>query len=151
VALRLGPDCVLVPDLVVVAAPPTGEGTSAGGDATGTNAGPDDRQGILDAAAALMAIEVVGRDHGAVDRSFKAQLYARSRIPYSVLIDHDSPFAVADMIIGGRYHEYARAGGGERLRIEEPFLLDLDLDAVTAVELEDAATVALNQTPAETS
>jgi hypothetical protein len=77
---------------------------------------------------------VVGSDHGAADRSFKLQLYARSRIPYSLLLDHDGPFAVADMIIGGRYHEYARAGGEETLLIEEPFRLELELAEITAPE-----------------
>jgi Putative restriction endonuclease len=121
--LRLGLDCVLVPDLVVTAAPSPDEG-----------AGETREPVVLDAAAALMVIEVVGSDHGATDRSFKLQLYARSRIPYSLLLDHDGPFAVADMIIGGRYHEYARAGGDETLLIEEPFRLELDLAEVTAPE-----------------
>jgi len=128
VPLRLGPDCVLVPDLVVTAA--------TEGD------GEDDDEGfgyVIEAAAALMVIEVVGRDHGITDRSFKPQLYARSRIPYSLLIDHDGPTAVADMIIGGRYHEYARAGAGEQLRIEEPFVLELDLGAVAEVDEEPEA------------
>jgi hypothetical protein len=135
VALRLGPDCVLVPDLVVVAAPPATDGEDAGEEAEDHDPGT-----VLDAAAALMVIEVVGSDHGATDRTFKPQLYARSRIPYSLLIDHDGPFAVADMIIGGRYHEYAR--GAERLRIEEPFVLDLDLVAATAGEEPSAETPA---------
>ena len=128
VPLRLGPDCVLVPDLVVTAA--------TEGD------GEDDDEGfgyVIEAAAALMVIEVVGRDHGIADRSFKPQIYARSRIPYSLLIDHDGPTAVAEMIIGGRYHEYARAGAGEQLRIEEPFVLDLDLVAVAGVDEEPEA------------
>jgi hypothetical protein len=120
VPLRLGTDCVLVPDLVVTAA--RGDG---GGDA------PEVLDDVLDAAAALMVIEVVGSDHGVTDRSFKPQLYARSGIPYSIVIDHDGPFAIADMIISGRYYEYARAGDGEQLRIEEPFVLDLDLATVT--------------------
>jgi Putative restriction endonuclease len=128
VPLRLGPDCVLVPDLVVTAATES--------DDKGENQGLD---GVLDAAAALMVIEVVGRDHGIADRSFKPQLYARSRIPYSLLIDHDGPTAIADMIIGGRYHEYARAGAGEQLRIEEPFVLELDLVAVAGVDDEPEA------------
>lgn len=163
VALRLGPDCVLVPDLVVVAAPvaPAGEDAEEG-ESAGTGDEQDDEP-VLDAAAALMVLEVVGSEHGAADRSFKPQLYARSRIPYSMLVDHDVPFGVADMIIGGRYHEYARARGGERLLIEEPFRLELDLAAVTAPEPEadpaedapagDASaeppTQALAQTPAE--
>ena len=114
VPLRLGPDCVLVPDLVV---------TSASG---------DEKPEILEGGAALMVVEVVGSEHGAVDRTFKPQLYARSRIPYSLLIDHDGPFAVAHMIIGGRYHEYAYAGEGATLRLEEPFPLELDLAALTS-------------------
>jgi Protein of unknown function (DUF820). len=119
VPLRLGPDCILVPDLVVTAARAEGDG----GD-------PD----VLDAAAALMVIEVVGHDHGGIDRVFKPQLYARSRIPYSLLIDHDGPFGIAEMIIGGRYHEYARATGGEPLRIEEPFVMEIDLEFATRPE-----------------
>ena len=125
--LRLGLDCVLVPDLIVTAAP-TPAVAEEGEEGSG------DEPAVLDAAAALMVIEVVGSDHGAADRSFKLQLYARSRIPYSVLLDHDGPFAVADMIIGGRYHEYARAGGDETLLIEEPFRLELDLAEITAPE-----------------
>jgi hypothetical protein len=143
VPIRLGPDCVLVPDLVVTAAPiapaadeaESGSETDSDADDAGDEAGDeDDEEAVLDSAEALMVIEVVGSDHGAVDRRFKAQLYARSRIPYSLLIDHDGPFAVAEMIIGGRYHEYAHAGGDERLLIEEPFRLELDLSAIAAPE-----------------
>jgi Putative restriction endonuclease len=112
--LRLGPDCVLVPDLVI----------TARAEDAGTH--------ILDAEEALLVIEVIGRDHGAADRTFKPLLYARSRIPYSLLIDHDVPFAVAHMIIGGRYHEYAYVEETGRLRIEEPFPLEFDLAALTA-------------------
>jgi hypothetical protein len=157
VPLRLGPDCVLVPDLIITAAPPS-NGAVDGDEADSSRDEPPGESGekaddadtavlettalettaletaVVDAAAALMVIEVVGSDHGAADRSFKLQLYARSRIPYSVLLDHDGPFAVADMIIGGRYHEYARAGGEETLLIEEPFRLELDLAEITAPE-----------------
>ena len=109
--VRLGPDCVLVPDLVV----------------TRAAADPDDPDpAVLDADDALMVLEVVGPEHGAVDRSFKPQLYARSGIPYSLLVDHEAPFAVANMIIGGRYHEYARTTDGGVLRIDDPFSLEVD-------------------------
>jgi hypothetical protein len=118
VALRMGPDCVLVPDLVV----------------TAVTEGEDDTDEVLEAAAALMVIEVVGSDHGATDRTFKPLVYARSRIPYSLLIDHDAPFAVAHMIISGRYHEYAHATADEPLRIEEPFALEIDLPTVARQE-----------------
>jgi Putative restriction endonuclease len=106
VALRLGPDCVLVPDLVVMRAP------------ADPAAAPEP---VVDAAEVLMAVEIVGPEHGAVDRSFKPQLYARARLPYLLLVDHQAPFAAASMVIGGRYHEYARASGVEELQLEEPF------------------------------
>jgi microcompartment protein CcmK/EutM len=149
VPLRLGPDCVLLPDLVVTRAPveaadevagdEAGAGaeepvTESAGDTAEDAAGDTAGAEVLDAADALMVLEIVGRGHGITDRSFKPQLYARSRIPYSLLIDHDGPFAVANMIISGRYHEYARAAAGETLRVEEPFGLELDLDAVARPE-----------------
>jgi hypothetical protein len=146
VSLRLGTDCILVPDLIVttaaVAEPDAG---SAEGDGDGAEAAAEETDEVLDAAAALMVIEVVGREHGAVDRSFKPQLYAGCRIPYLMLIDHHGPFAIADMIISGRYHEYARAAGDEPLRLEEPFGLELDLRAVA--EPAAAAPSAAEETP----
>jgi Uma2 family endonuclease len=111
VPVRLGPDCVLVPDLAV---------TRAATDPDGAD------PALLDADDVLMVVEVVGPEHGAVDRTFKPQLYARSGIPYSVLVDHEAPFAVASMIIGGRYHEYARTGDSAVLRLDEPFRLEID-------------------------
>ena len=116
--LRLGRDCILIPDFAVTNSMVVPE--------------PGDRTAVLDAADTLMVIEVIGRDHGATDRTFKSQLYARSRIPYSLLIDHDAPFAIAEMIISGRYHEYAGGGEGSALRLEEPFRLTVDLAALTA-------------------
>jgi hypothetical protein len=145
VSLRLSEDCILVPDLVITAGPVPDEAppedatpASSGEDASPSSgdeepAAADEPDAVLEAAAALMVIEVVGREHGAVDRSFKPQLYAGCRIPYLLLVDYHGPFAVADMIISGRYHEYARAGGTELLRIEEPFPIELDLQAVAAV------------------
>ena len=122
VGLRLGRDCILIPDFVITNAVVAPEPFTRGGG----------RAAVVDAADTLMVIEVFGADHGATDRIFKPQLYARSRIPYSLLIDHDAPFAAADMIISGRYHECATAGAGGVLRLEEPFRLQLDLGAITA-------------------
>lgn len=109
--VRMGPNCVLLPDLVVT--------RDAAADDVGEPA-------VLGADDTLMVLEVVGPEHGAVDRTFKPLLYARSGIPYAVLVDHAAPLAVASMLIGGRYHEYARTGGGAVLHIEEPFRLDVD-------------------------
>jgi hypothetical protein len=151
VALRLGPDCVLVPDLIVTAAgdeeeaaqeqeaqeraAAESESDTAGDKPVGTVGGDE----VLDASAALMVVEVIGREHGAVDRTFKPQLYAGVRIPYLLLVDHHGPFAIADMIISGRYHEYARAQGDEPLRLEEPFHLELDLRTITGAPEETHA------------
>ena len=112
VALRMGTDCVLVPDLVVMRASADPDGA------------PD---AVVDAKEVLMVVEIVGPEHGAVDRSFKPQIYARARLPYLLLIDHDAPFAAASMMISGRYHEYARAAGAEALQVEEPFRLEVSL------------------------
>ncbi|MCO1660935.1 Uma2 family endonuclease [Pseudonocardia humida] len=146
VALRLGPDCVLVPDLIVTTAGDEAEAEQeqaaaeserdTGGDKPVGTVGGDE---VLDASAALMVVEVIGREHGAVDRTFKPQLYAGVRIPYLLLVDHHGPFAIADMIISGRYHEYARAQGDEPLRLEEPFRLELDLRTITGAPEETHA------------
>jgi hypothetical protein len=114
VALRLAPGRILVPDLVV-AAP----------------ADPDAGD-VRDSSDALAVIDVVGAGNGVADRWFKPQLYAGSRIPYALLVDHDDPFAVGSMLIGGRYHEYAAAEGYGVLRLDEPFPLELDLATLTA-------------------
>jgi Uma2 family endonuclease len=114
VALRMGTDCVLVPDLVIVRA------------ATETDAA---QESAVDAEDVLMVVEIVGPEHGAVDRSFKPQIYARARLPYLLLVDHHVPFAAASMVISGRYHEYARASGAETLELEEPFHLRMPLGA----------------------
>ena len=112
VKLRMGPDCVLVPDLVVMRAP------------ADTDAEPD---AVVDGREVLMVVEVVGSEHGAVDRTFKPLVYARARLPYLLLVDREAPFASASMVISGRYHEYARAGGDDELELEEPFRLRLPL------------------------
>jgi hypothetical protein len=161
VPIRLGPDCVLVPDLLVTRAEQDEPEPEAEQDTEGAKE-PDDAPAaeesepeatkadaaeepepepseprILEAADALLVAEFVGREHGAADRTFKPQIYARSRIPYSLLIDYDSPFALASMIIGGRYHEYAYAEGAERFWLDEPFRLEMDLTSLTAEKAQE--------------
>ena len=150
--LRLGHDCVLVPDLMVAraaeepAAEPAGQPAEepvaadegpddpdAGAPEEGGEEGPaaaDPALDLLDCADVLMVVDVVDRTHGITQRSFKPQLYARSRIPYAVLVDSAARAGSASMLIGGRHHEFARAGAGERLVLEEPFRIEIDLDAL---------------------
>jgi hypothetical protein len=111
----MGPDCVLVPDLVVMRAP-----------SDDSEPEPD---AVVDGQEVLMVVEVVGAEHGAVDRTFKPLVYARARLPYLLLVDREAPFASASMVISGRYHEYARAAGADELELEEPFRLRLPLRA----------------------
>jgi putative restriction endonuclease len=138
VALRMGPDCVLVPDLLVMRAPATGEtdadaeddAENDADDEAENDAEPDtdpasDPDAVIDAAEVLLVAEIVGPEHGAVERVFKPLLYARARLPYLLIVDHQAPFAAASMVIGGRYHEYARASGSDELELEEPFRLRL--------------------------
>ncbi|MDN5748907.1 MAG: Uma2 family endonuclease [Pseudonocardia sp.] len=126
VPLRLSPGRILVPDLVVTARPPDGAGPDgAGPDGAGSE------NGVRDSSVALLVIDVVGRGNGVADRWFKPQLYAGSRIPYALLVDHDEPFATGNMLIGGRYHEYAFAEPGGVLSLQEPFALELALDMLT--------------------
>jgi hypothetical protein len=113
VPLRMGPDCVLVPDLVVMRAPDS----------------PLEPDAVVDGQEVLMVVEVVGAEHGAVDRTFKPLVYARARLPYLLVVDRHAPYASASMVISGRYHEYARAGGADELELEEPFRLRLPLRA----------------------
>jgi hypothetical protein len=109
VPLRMGPDCLLVPDLVVMRAPET----------------PIEPDAVVDGQEVLMVVEVVGAEHGAVDRTFKPLVYARGRLPYLLVVDRQAPYASASMVISGRYHEYARAAGQDELELEEPFRLRL--------------------------
>lgn len=118
VALRLSPGRILVPDLVVAVRPEGGDDTAP--------------EAVRDSSVALLVIDVVGRGNGVADRWFKPQLYAGSRIPYALLVDHDEPLAVGNMLIGGRYHTYAQAGAGDVLRLQEPFDLELALDTLVA-------------------
>ena len=136
--LRLGHDCVLVPDLVIARDVPVERAESAessessGGEPASeepaqVETGPE----VLDCADVLIVVDVVDRTHGITQRSFKPQLYARSRIPYAVLVDSAAPEAAASMLISGRYHEFARAGAGERLVLEEPFRVEIDLTSLS--------------------
>lgn len=128
VALRLCPGRILVPDLIVSAVAPEEPARDDGG--------------VRDGSVALVVIDVVGSGNGVADRWFKPQLYAGSRIPYALLVDHDAAFAVGTMLIGGRFHQYAEATAGETLVLEEPFPLRLDLSTLPgprdAEEADDA-------------
>ncbi|MGH3615225.1 MAG: hypothetical protein ACRDRK_22045 [Pseudonocardia sp.] len=63
------------------------------------------------------------------DRAVKPQLCAAAGIPHYVRIElgDEGPTAITYRLRGGRYIEFARAGSGERLRLTEPFVIDVGL------------------------
>ncbi|MGI5129700.1 Uma2 family endonuclease [Pseudonocardia sp. CA-107938] len=146
VPLRLGHDCVLVPALAVARiVPEAGRAPEAEGEPEAdaaeepaggeeTEAADEPGQDLVDGADVLIVVDVVDRTHGITQRSFKPQLYARSRIPYALLVDSAARVASASMLIGGRHHEFARAGVGGRLVLEDPYRVEIDLDALGAEE-----------------
>lgn len=139
VALRLSPGRILVPDLVVTARESTAGEAEPTVDEPSGDPAAEAAEEVRDSSVALLVIDVVGRGNGVADRWFKPQLYAGSRIPYALLIDHDEPFAAGNMLIGGRYHEYAYAEADGVLSLEEPFALQLALGTLTEAEPRSAA------------
>lgn len=120
VPLKLGRDCVLMPDLVVA------RRVDEPADEPSEEESEPSRE-VLEGGDVLIVLDVVDRTHGIVQRSFKPQLYARSGIPYAVLVDAAGRTGTASMLISGRYHGFAQAGPGEKLLLEEPFRVEIDL------------------------
>lgn len=110
VNVRVAPGRILIPDIVVI--------TNPGADLT-----------VSEAADVSMVVEIVSRGGVVADRAVKPQLYAAAGIPHYVRIElgDEGPTAITYRLRGGRYIEFARAGSGERLRLTEPFVIDVDL------------------------
>lgn len=84
---------------------------------------------VVDAADVLLVVDVASRG-ALVDQIVMPQLYADAGIPYYLRIDRHTPAALAHMLIAGRHREFAAAGPGQTLTLEDPFPLALDLDAL---------------------
>ncbi len=108
--VRVGPGRILIPDLAVVTDP------GAGGV-------------VADAAQVAMVVEIVSRGSVAADRAVKPPLYAAAGIPHYLRVElaESGASGVAYRLERGRYAEVAR---GERLRLGEPFPVELDLPAL---------------------
>ncbi|MGQ0775761.1 MAG: Uma2 family endonuclease [Pseudonocardiales bacterium] len=115
VNVRVAPGKILIPDLVVVSKP--------GADIA-----------VWDPVDVVMAIEIVSRGSVATDRAVKPQLYAAAGIRYYLRIELCSPGPSAWQyrLVGDRYREIVHAEPLQRLRLTEPFALDLDLAALAA-------------------
>lgn len=88
---------------------------------------------VVDAAEVLLVVDVTSRG-ALVDQIVMPQLYADGGIPYYLRIDRNLPVALAHMLVAGRHREFAAAGRGETLTLEDPFRLALEVDALIAEE-----------------
>lgn len=110
VNVRVARGRILIPDIAVF-----------------TNPGAD--LAVTDAADVAMVVEIGSRGSVVADRAVKPQLYAAAGIPHYLRIEIGAtgPTVVAYRLRAGRYVEVARVEPGERLRLTEPFPVDLDL------------------------
>jgi Uma2 family endonuclease len=113
--VRVGPDRILIPDLVVV--------TNPGLDLT-----------VWDPADIAMIVEIVSPGCVAADRAVKPQLYAAAGIEHYLRIElgKPSPSAIVYRSQRDHYVEVASSAPGQRLRLVEPFPVELDLAAFAA-------------------
>jgi hypothetical protein len=90
VDVRVGPDRILIPDLVVLEE-------------------PDMRALVADAAAVRLAVEIVSPGNAFMDRVVKPSLYARAAIPsyLRIELEDDAPVGHLHELDRGAYREVA--------------------------------------------
>jgi Uma2 family endonuclease len=106
VNVRVGPDRILIPDLVVIEE-------------------PDMRALVADAAAVRLAVEIVSPGNAFMDRVVKPALYAQAAIPSHLRIEleDDAPVGHLHELDRGAYREVA--SGPTITLTEPPVTLDL--------------------------
>jgi Uma2 family endonuclease len=111
--VRVAPGWILIPDLAVVSIP--------GADRT-----------VAEPADVVLVVEITSPGNTVVDRALKPELYARAGIPHYLLIELGAapPVAVAFGLRQGCYVPVQRVDPGQRLRLDEPFDVDVDLAAL---------------------
>lgn len=111
--VRVAPGRILIPNLAVV--------TTPGVERT-----------VAEPAEVALVVEITSPGNAVVDQALKPTLYAQAGIPNYLLIELgvEPPTAVVFGLRRGDYAEVRRVGPGERLRIDEPFGVDVDLAAL---------------------
>jgi Uma2 family endonuclease len=113
VNVRLGPERILIPDIVVLAA-------------------ADLSELYFDASQVLLVVEIGSPSTSRYDRTVKAQLYAGAGVPHLLRVElAGSVTGVLHRLEAGEYVEIAR---GPVLSLSEPFPVELDLPALAADE-----------------
>lgn len=108
--VRVAPGRILIPDIAVI-----------------NNPGAD--LVVSDAADVVLTVEIVSPGSVLRDRAIKPQLYAAGGIlrHLRVEVSDEGPTAFAYRLHDGRYQEIARVEPGQRLRLADPFTIDVDL------------------------
>jgi Uma2 family endonuclease len=108
--VRVAPERILFPDLIVVTIP--------GLDLT-----------VWDPAEVVMVVEIVSPGGIAADRAIKPQLYSAAGIDHYLRIELSSPApsSVAYQLQRGHYAETESSRSGQLFCLTEPFPVELDL------------------------
>ena len=111
--VRVAPGRILIPDLAVVNTPGV-------------------ERTVAEPADVALVVEITSPGNAVVDRALKPTLYAQAGIANYLLIElgAEPPTAVVFRLRRSRYVEARRVGLGDRLRLDEPFGVDVDLAAL---------------------
>jgi Uma2 family endonuclease len=114
VNLRVGPDRILIPDVLVTRRP---------GDIK-----------VHDARDAVLVAEVLSPSSVSIDRVLKPHLYAAAGIPWYLRVEPDergNPVLLLHELNGDGYRGLARATAGAPVTLDRPFPVILDPAALT--------------------
>ena len=105
--LRLGPDRIANPDLVVAAI-------------------HDLSVLVADASAVRLIGEIVVPSTSVIDRILKMHLYAEAGIPWYLLVEHEAATLHLFELVGGKYKEHSVTEVGQTLTLTEPVSAVID-------------------------
>lgn len=108
VNVRLRPDRILIPDLVITA-------------------GIDFNQAVIDASAVLLVCEIASPSSSTIDKVLKMHHYAEAKIAWYLLIEPDTRMLRLYELTGAEYREHSVVEDGEVLRLTDPVVATIDL------------------------